>query len=349
MLFRVFLLTSLFAISAVPQEPQTTFRTGVSVVVAPTLVMDKDGSYINGLQPSDFRLTDNGKEQNIKVDVSYVPISMVVAVQANADVDPVLPSVRKIGSMFQGAVTGDQGEVAILAFDHRIELKQDFTGSTDKLEEALKSIKAGSSSSRMLDAVIQACRMLQKRPENRRKVVLLISETRDNGSEARMREALDVVQISNVVIYPVDINRFMNSLRKKPPVPRPDTLPPGARPLPAGVPMTPSSTAQLTGTANFVPLFAELFRGVKSIFVDNPSEAFAKFTGGKQYPFISQRDLERSIQEIGGELHAQYLISYIPNNREEGGFHEIEVSITRPGLRNVETRTRPGYWIAARP
>ena len=67
------------------QEPAgQTFRTGVNVVAAPTVVTTKSGEYVNGLQPPDFQLTDNGKSQNIKVDVTYVPISMVVAVQANS-------------------------------------------------------------------------------------------------------------------------------------------------------------------------------------------------------------------------------------------------------------------------
>jgi hypothetical protein len=39
-------------------------------------------------------------------------------------------------------------------------------------------------------------------------------------------------------------------------------------------------------------------------------------------------------------------LSYSPNNQTEGGFHEIKVIVNRP---NLEVRTRPGYWVAARP
>jgi hypothetical protein len=48
--------------------------------------------------------------------------------------------------------------------------------------------------------------------------------------------------------------------------------------------------------------------------------------------------------EIGREIHNQYVISYSPNNKEEGGFHELKVLVTRPDL---EVRTREGYWLAS--
>jgi hypothetical protein len=52
------------------------------------------------------------------------------------------------------------------------------------------------------------------------------------------------------------------------------------------------------------------------------------------------------VEAISEELHSQYLLSYQPNNQGEGGFHDIKVLVNR---RNLEVRTRPGYWVAARP
>ena len=49
------------------------------------------------------------------------------------------------------------------------------------------------------------------------------------------------------------------------------------------------------------------------------------------------------MQRIGQEIHSQYIITYSPNNTDETGFHEIEVTTTRPEL---IAKTRPGYWIA---
>lgn len=340
------------AASALPQEPpETTFRAIVNVVVAPTVVFDRDGQFVHGLRPEAFQLLDNGKPQSLKVDVAFVPISMVVVVQANRVVEPVLPKVQKMASLLKHLVAGEQGEVAIVAFDHRIEVKQDFTSDVDQIDEALKKIRPGSSSSRLVDAFTHSVRMLRRRPENRRRIVLLISETRDGGSEGRKRDALDMAQFANVEVYSVNINRLVTTLLAPPPLPRPDPIPATARPLPAGVPPAPSTAAQASGnatnSANFIPLGIELFKAVKYIFVSNPVEIFTKWTGGEEHSFVTQGDLERALARIGDRLHSQYLLSYSPSNKEEGGYHEISVEIlNRPDLK---ARTRHGYWIAARP
>ena len=84
------------------------------------------------LRPDQFHLFDNGKEQNIQVDVSFPPISMVIAVEANDRVESVLPQIHKIGEMIQPIVIGDQGEAAVVAFDSRIRVMQEFTSDSDQ-------------------------------------------------------------------------------------------------------------------------------------------------------------------------------------------------------------------------
>src|SRR5689334_7905641 len=62
------------------QEPAP-IRVTVDYVSTPAWVYDRDGSTISGLRPDQFRLFDNGKEQNIQVDVSFTPISLVICLQ----------------------------------------------------------------------------------------------------------------------------------------------------------------------------------------------------------------------------------------------------------------------------
>jgi hypothetical protein len=185
---------------------------------------------------------DNSKEQNIHVDVTFIPISLVIAIQANDHVEGMLPKIAKIGSMIQPLITGDQGEAAVMAFDHRFRwLQDDFTSDPDKIESALKKMTPGSGSSRMIDAVIESVRKLRSRPGNRRRILLLISETRDKGSEGKVRDALMDIQMNNVSVYSVDISRMMAGLTSHPPDPRPDTLPPAMHPIPTQVPATPTT------------------------------------------------------------------------------------------------------------
>ena len=325
-----------------------TYTTGVKEVMAPVLVTDRRGQNINGLQRSDFELSDNGKRQDIKVDTVYVPISLVVAIQANATAEPVLPKVRKIGPLFQGLVTGDQGEVAILGYDHRIQTLQDFTSDMGKIEEGLAKLRAGSRASRLNDTVVEAVRMLNTRPASRRRVLMIVGETRDVSSQAKVRETLTALQFANVNVYVVNINGVVNALLAKEGTSRPDPIPATAHAYPGGVAPLPDNARQLYGnpgnSADFVPAFVDIFRATKSIFISNPAVVYAKYTGGDEHTFVSERDLESAIGAIGNELHEQYLITYVPNNKDEGGFHQIAVTVDRP---DVKIRTRPGYWIAA--
>ena len=106
----------------------------VRYVLVPTTVVDKDnGDYINGLSASDFQLLDNDKPQRIESDVTQQPLSLVLAVQANSEVEPMLPKIRRMGLLLHALVTGEGGDVAVLAFDHRMQIIQDFTKDPDKL------------------------------------------------------------------------------------------------------------------------------------------------------------------------------------------------------------------------
>jgi VWFA-related protein len=327
---------------------ELTIRQRVDEVIAPTTVMDKDGLYVTGLKPMEFRLYDNDKPQTIKVDEVISPVSMVVAVQADYKVEAVLPKIQKIGTLLQTMVAGDAGEVAVVSFDHQIRLLQDFTSDPDKITEGLKKLKPGSSQSVLTDAVNEAARMLEKRPKERRRVLLLIAESLDKGSEGRAREALTRLEFANVIVYALNMSRVYTELTSKAPPPRPSSIPPEARHLPAGVPGTPTSAAQMTATGGqgiqFAPMITEIFRGVRAVFVQNPIEIYTQYTGGKEVGFVSQTDLERAAQSVGREIHNQYMITYNPNNKNEGGLPSIRVEVTR---KDLEVRTRRGYWMAS--
>ncbi len=336
------------------QPPPDSLRITVTTeyVVAPTLVFDRDGGYVAGIRPDQFRLFDNGKEQNIQVDESFVPISIVIAIQANSHVEGLLPQVKKIGNLLGPLILGPQGEAAIMAYDSRVRVLQPFTHDPDLITKVVKTIYPGSTSNRLIDAVVDGTRLLASRPKDRRRILMVIGETRDLGSESRAREALIGLQINNVIFYSVDMSRFLTTLTAPPDPGRPDNNPPALHSMPGLTPATPTTVSQAYGTnagrAEFIPLMVEIFKDVKAIFVDNPVELFTKGTGGSEFGFHSQHTLEEAMQKVGDELHAEYTISYSPNNKQEGGFHHILVDVTgHPEVKR--TQTRPGYWIAARP
>ncbi len=58
--------------------------------------------------------------------------------------------------------------------------------------------------------------MLEERPAVRRRIMLVIGESQDSGSESRLGEVLRQAQLANVTIYSVGLSTAMADLRAKP-------------------------------------------------------------------------------------------------------------------------------------
>lgn len=298
---------------------QPTFRTTVPLVIAPTTITDRKGNYVDGLTENDFLLYDNRRPQQIHMDVHFVPISLVIAVQSSSLAAPALLRIRKIGSMIEPLVIGERGEAAVFIFDSQVELVQGFTSDAQALKRAFLRIRPGDAGSRMIDAVTASVRLLSKCPIQRRRVLLLIGETRDRSSQGKLEDAVTLAQLENVTVYPVSYSAFLTGF----------TAQPEASAVQAG-----------GGGINLLAIFAEIAR----LATTNAAEALSKYTGGRHLSFLKQRSLEQAISHIGEELHSQYLLSFTPAVREEGAFHEIEVKVR--DRTEVIVRTRPGYWLS---
>ncbi len=321
-------------------------RVPVRYVLVPTTVLDPDGhGYVNGLNTTDFELLDNGKPQKIAADFSQQPLSVVLAIQANSEVEPVLPMIRKTGVLLQGLVTGAEGDAAILAFDHRMQHIQEFTNDPAKLDDAMQKIRAGSSTAALIDAVLEADQMLKRHdPQNvRRRVIVLLSRNVDHGSQAKLQETVRDMQFDNVIVYCVDISKLRTAFYKQPDYPRPANggIPPEALPNTRNPGATSQTEVAQQQTGNVLNAVPPLARSIKDLFKRTPAEAFSYFTGGRMYNFGTEKALEAAITDIGKDLNSQYLLSYSPNDKDEPGFHTIKVIVNRPGL---VIRTRPGYW-----
>jgi VWFA-related protein len=324
-----------------------TFKINSKTVLAPVTVTDhKTKALIDGLTVANFQLLDNDKPQKITSDFIVSPISLVVIIQANSDIEPVLPKLKRTGILLHSLITGEDGEVAVLAFDHRIQLIQDFTKDPDKLDDAMLKIKAGSSSAVLVDSVVEATHMLvrQTRGNANRRVILLISQDRDKGSAAKVPETVRGLEYNSIEIYAVDIGKYFSALMRQPEDPRPRAggLPPTALPNSRGDVNTETDIQQAYGNGNYLNMAPSIWRGFRDIFKKTPEEAFTQYTGGTTYSFEARsRTLEEAISSIGREVHSQYILSYTPNDQTEPGFHTIKVTVDRPGY---EVRTRPGYF-----
>lgn len=339
-----------------PQQEQTeisqerpTFSVGKKLIYVPTTVTDKrTGGYVNGLTTADFQVLDNGKRQRINSDLVDQPVSIVLAVQANAEVAPIIPELRHSGILIQGLVSGKEGDLAILAFDHRMQdLTGGFTNDPGKIDDAMQKLTAGSSTAAVIDAVFTADRMLDAHdPRNlRRRIIVLLSRNVDKGSQANLKEAIDKLQFDNVIVYAINISKFLTAMLEKQGYPRPayGGIPPAAMPtVPNHGPLS-ETDAVKTADGNWLNLGPPLYRSIRDLFKKTPAEALTSFTGGRTYGFYNEKGLDRAITDIGEDVNSQYVLTYAPNDLDEPGFHTIKVVVDRPDLAVV---ARPGYWTA---
>jgi VWFA-related protein len=333
-----------------PPQPKIGVR--VALVNTPVTVRDSKGQMVDNLDIKDFRITDNGAEQKIMhFDMGGDPLSLVILLETSSRVAPLLPQVRKTGILLTQTVMGPNGEAAVVAFHDSVDKLQDFTTNQDKIESTISGLPSGTSGSKLYDAMAVGVEMLSgpvgapaDKP-GRRRVMLIVSEAADAGSNAQFGAVLRQAQLSNVTIYSVGLSTTRAELQATPRDTTPHPTPPGTfgtPPMPGTV-QTPETENARYGSGDLTQAIVWVVQHVKDQVTGNPLELASAGTGGAHLATFKNRSIETAIDEIGGELHSQYSVSYMPTGTNETGYHEIKVTIGKNGLK---VRARPGYYVA---
>ena len=301
------------------KKQDETIRTSVHLVLVPVTVTDAKGKTIDGLTASDFVLYDDGVPQRqFQVDTSdtvVAPVAMVVAIQSSAISQAALEKIHKVGSMFQPLIAGEKGQAAVLAYDNEVRLVQDFTRDSGAIAGAFESINGRTlKTAHMFDAIMEGVKMLKNKPEPYRRMMLVIGESRDRGSKAKLDQAIEAAQRANVTMYPMTYSAQATAWTAKP-----EDTPP----LPTG--------------PDYAGAVVELMRMTTA----NAAEDFAKWTGGRHLSFTRLDGLEEAISRLSSEVHSQYLLSFVPMETENKGLHRILVQVR---VKNLIVRARPAYW-----
>ncbi|HLH09216.1 MAG TPA: VWA domain-containing protein [Terriglobales bacterium] len=307
------LLSSVILLCGVVLGQDITIRSSSTVVLVPTLVTDSGGKPVYGLHAEDFYLEDNGIEQKVTIDetLESQPISLVLAIEKSQDASAALEKIQRLGTLIDPVIGDGKGEVAVVTFDSESKLVQDFTPDTSKVDKILKGIKANGDGPAILDAMRFSAKLLAARPKNHRKVLLLISETRDHGSSSSVEDVIRQLEASNTLVYSSTFSPVVDSLWA-----------------------TPTSN-----TPNFLNLFKILVQEAK----ENVPKTLAEVSGGEFLPFKSERSFEDKMTEISNHVFNLYLLSYQPQNLQPGQ-HTLRVRLRFNSAANIYARQ--GYWAA---
>lgn len=316
----IVILGLVFGPAAAQQEP--TFNAQSNVVLVPTLVRDAGGNVVYGLQAKDFVIEDDGIEQAPYLDeaAEAAPVSLVIAVQCGRRAKREFARIRGLPSMLEPVLNQSDTQTALLFFDSKLNLVQDFTHNSDIIESDLKDLEAGDNGAAILDAVAYSVRLLNQQPEGRQRVLLLISENRDHGSRfAKLDDVVKLIGVANVAVYALPFSPALSQVLDTERGSNRDETFWGAPPDIQGV---------------FLMALAAMKKNV--------SQAIATMSGGEYELFASRKSFETKMTSFSNHLHNRYLLSFEPKSPRPG-LHQIRVRLRDPAGKET-VLFRSNYW-----
>ena len=188
------------------------FLTRVEEVDLVFTVTDKHGKFVKDLRQDQFSILDNHKppKQVVTFEAqTNLPLRVGLLIDASNSVrDRFLFEQQAATEFLQAIIRPAADKAFVLAFDEVWEVTQDFTNDLDKLRRGIKGIRPGGGTA-MWDSIYYASRdklMKEKNSGPIRRAIILISDGDDNQSRALRKEAIEMAQRADVIIYTISTN-----------------------------------------------------------------------------------------------------------------------------------------------
>ena len=339
---------------AVSAEQTPSFRAQANLVLVPTLVQDNSGRPAFTLTADDFTITDNGVPQKIALeqDADGQPLSLVVAIETGGSGAGHLDEYRDLGILIEALVGDIDHRVAVIEFDSRQHLLQDFTSNWDTVNQGLSTVSGGDAGAAILDAVNYSVNLLRNSPPAYRRAILLLSETQDRASEIGLAETVRSISDTNTIIYTLAFSSTKANFKHNGSHILGDDRPGPPHGCMGKDPTAPNEN-KLLQFWNCLGLLAPPLRvaqlavlaGVDSLRRNVP-ETIAQLTGGEYYKFNNGRSFEQALVTISNHVPNRYLLSFHPQSPAPGP-HVLEVKLK--DYPKLKVTARKAYWVDAGP
>ena len=303
-------------------EPEPEFdandvvRVSTNLITVPTEVLDRSGRYIGNLRQNDFRIYENGVEQEVAYFASIEqPFTVALLLDVSGSTQSQLQAIRAAANNFIKRLRPND-RLLLVSFDGKINV---LTEAVTLSELRKKKIR--------LDAVNEGTLLydtvgfvLNQRLANLpgRKAIVLLTDGVDNGSkQATLKKNIRSAEEANVVIYTVQYN----------------TLPQ----LPARLSQISNLKARESVRTKMIKEY-----GVGLTYL----QFLADKTGGRLYRADSLLDVPQAFDAITAELGRQYSLGYYPSGHvQPGEKRDIKVITRSP---NLVVRARESYVASAK-
>lgn len=292
-------------------------RVETNLITIPISVFDRDGLYIPGLRQSEFKIFEDGVEQEIEYfGTTDKPFTVALVLDTSPSTQYKIDEIHKAAIAFVDQLK-PQDRVIVVEFHSSVKVQTEATSDREKIYKAIYKAQFGNGTS-LYNAVDEALRKQLGRIEGRKAVVLFTDGVDTTSRKNSYDSSLNYAEESDSLIFPIYYNTYLETLQSSG----------GGFPdiFLGGPP--PGTTA------------AEYALGRK--YLDELADA----TGGRVFrPESTPGGLTRAFEGIAEELRRQYNIGYVPKEMGKPGQRkQIKVRVNRP---NLIIRARDSYVIGA--
>ena len=193
-----------------PRPKGYTFGVNVDLVLMYTSVFDKNGQFIGGLKKDNFKLYEDGLEQQISTfSQEDVPISMGILLDLSGSMRGKFDQVNKAALAFIRA-SNPKDQVFLIGFNDEVELLQDFTSDIDEITDSLDNTNVMGGTA-LYDAIYLGVQKAQG-GNRAKKAVVVVTDGEDRDSYYKLDELIAKVQESDVQVFSVG---FLNEIPER--------------------------------------------------------------------------------------------------------------------------------------
>jgi len=308
-------------------------RTNSNLVMVPVSVTDQAGQAVQGLKEADFRLEEEGKQQQISGigDPEQVPlaIALLFDISSSTSQKGFFASQQNAAAAFLRLVMKPADRAAIFTITGKPTMVQPLS-SAEASAAKMTSIPAATTSvpTAFYDSVIAAAKYLtDSAPSNFRRVIVVLSDGDDNYSEQIRDQSLaDYRSTTSGQQAALGTRTGLQNAHQR------------------AVAVVQKAVQQADVIFYSVnPGGPSIKLNLIAMRAERGMEAIAETTGGTAFVPNSDQDLERVFRTVAAELRGQYLLQYYANAEAPAGqFRRITVAI--PARNDLRVRSRQGYY-----
>ena len=188
----------------------TTIRTEVTRVNMLFTVTDRRGRFVTDLNKADFQVFESKKAQDILEFTSEtdLPLRLAILIDTSNSIRDRFRFQQEAATNFINSVMREQDKAVVVSFDAAAEVVADLTSDTNKLENAVRSLRPGGGTA-LYDAIYFACKdkLMRDQPLYKfRRAMVILSDGEDNESRYSREQALEMAQRADTVVYTISTN-----------------------------------------------------------------------------------------------------------------------------------------------